>query len=110
MRATAARALREHGYLVDETTDAEEALRCFEKNEGNYDLVFIDVILPGQNGDELAEVLLSRKPDLHIVLTSTWLGSAHAVRYLTDCGVPFVEKLYKIGQVLKLFREQLAGR
>ena len=44
--------LRE-GYEADIASDGAEALRMF--NEGNYDLVLLDLMLPGIKGERVCE-------------------------------------------------------
>ena len=107
VRDPAARALRAHGYVVDEAEDAEAALRLFRESDGQYDLVFTDVVLPGMSGIDLAERLLERRRDLPIVLTSGWTGSNEDVRRLSRRGIPFVSKPYEFSEILDLFRGRL---
>ena len=61
--------LRQAGYHVLEAEDAETALRILQT--GPVRIVFSDVVMPGaMNGLKLAETILARWPDTHIVLTS----------------------------------------
>ncbi len=51
--------LRENGYVVFEAKSAEEALDLFEREKGEFHIVFSDVVLPDKNGIELVDQLLS---------------------------------------------------
>ena len=50
---------RENGYVVFEAKSAEEALDLFEREKGEFHIVFSDVVLPDKNGIELVDQLLS---------------------------------------------------
>ncbi|MFH1062850.1 MAG: response regulator [Candidatus Omnitrophota bacterium] len=47
--------LGEHGYQVDSAYDADQALEMINKNE--YDLVFIDLVLPGKDGIQTCQAI-----------------------------------------------------
>ena len=53
------RGLREHGYAADEAHDGEDALSLVETSE--YDLIVLDVMLPGLSGLEIARTLRARR-------------------------------------------------
>jgi CheY-like chemotaxis protein len=68
-----AKALARHGFQVDATTSADEAL---EKSEsGGYDAALVDLVMPGRDGAELSETLRRRFPGLPIGLLT---GYAHS--------------------------------
>jgi CheY-like chemotaxis protein len=47
-----------------------EALKIFAEHSGAVDLLIADRMMPGMNGQELAETLLRQKPGLKVVLVS----------------------------------------
>jgi DNA-binding response OmpR family regulator len=60
--------LRHHGYCVSTSLSGEDALDVFSR--GQFDLVILDVGLPGIDGLSCAKELLRRKSDIKIVLSS----------------------------------------
>ena len=62
VRDLAATILRKNGYEVFEAPNVAEALRIYEQEDGRFDLVFSDVVLPDRSGVQLADELLERAP------------------------------------------------
>ena len=51
--------------VCDGTSDPKEVLTLFGKNE--YDIVFMDIMMPGQNGISLAQKILEINPRTNII-------------------------------------------
>ncbi len=67
------RALARHGYQVDATTSADEAL---EKSDGTrYDAALVDLVMPGRDGADLSSTLRRRFPGLPIGLLTGYTHS-----------------------------------
>ena len=63
--------LKSYGYRVLEARTGGEALRVWEEQAGNIDMLFVDIVLPeGMSGLELADKLLLEKRDLVVLFTS----------------------------------------
>ncbi|MEN3042206.1 MAG: response regulator [Fervidobacterium sp.] len=88
MRLLVTEELIDAGYEVDEAENAEEALRKF--NDKPYDLVTIDIEMPGMNGLELAGKLREIKREAKLVLLTayshyksdmaSWAADAYVVK------------------------------
>jgi len=62
--------LRDAGLVVIEAVDAEEAIELLDANRA-IRLVFSDITMPGSmDGDQLAEWISDRYPQVRILLTS----------------------------------------
>ncbi len=68
-----AKALARHGYQVDATTSADEALARAERQD--YDAALVDLVMPGRDGADLSSTLRRRFPGLPIGLLT---GYAHS--------------------------------
>ncbi len=66
--------LRRLGYSVITTANAGEALA--RASTSPVDLLLADVVLPGTNGRDLAEMLKKERPGLRVVLMSAYSGEA----------------------------------
>jgi len=60
------RGLQEHGYAADLAYDGEDGLALAEA--GEYDLVILDVMLPGLSGFEVARTLRARRVNTLILM------------------------------------------
>jgi len=58
------------GYEVISETDAEKAVKIFEKNSNNIDLVITDMTMPHLTGLELAKKIKKIKPEISVILCS----------------------------------------
>jgi two-component system, NtrC family, sensor kinase len=71
VRALTAAVLRKSGYRVLEAASARAALDMFQDHRSEIDLLFTDVMMPGNLlGDELATRLQANKPSLAVLFTS----------------------------------------
>ncbi|MCU0906110.1 MAG: response regulator transcription factor [Rhodobacteraceae bacterium] len=66
------RGLRAEGWIIDHAGNAEDAL--IRLRDGVYDVVLLDVMLPGMSGDALCRLLRSGRNDVPILMLSA-LGS-----------------------------------
>ena len=93
----AAQLLEELGYTIVRAEDAASAMALIEG--GGFDLVFSDVVMPGEmSGVDLAQALKRSHPALHVVLTTGYSES------LVDGGVEGVALLRKPYSVEALSR------
>ncbi|MGA2202549.1 MAG: ATP-binding protein [Terriglobales bacterium] len=69
-RKSMQRVLLHAGYRILPAASGMEALKIFAEHSGAVDLLIADRMMPGMNGQELAETLLRQKPGLKVVLVS----------------------------------------
>ncbi|MCK5158476.1 MAG: response regulator, partial [Candidatus Heimdallarchaeota archaeon] len=98
-------ALSNSGYKVFEVKNAKEALDIFEKEEGNFDIVFSDVVLPDKNGVELVEMLVSHKPGIKVLLISGYLDDKSQWAKIQEKGFTFIQKPYTMAELLKAIKD-----
>ncbi len=78
-----ARGLKEAHYIVDVAGDGEKGLYLAEVND--YDLLILDIRLPGQDGISICRQLRSQKKDMPILMLSAKNTAEDKVRGL-NCG------------------------
>jgi signal transduction histidine kinase len=99
--------LQHYQYHVLTASSGVEALRIWDEQNGQIDLLLTDMIMPGgMTGDELATELKRRKPDLKIIYASGYT-SAFVGRDFGQNDITFLAKPYQPQQVAQLIRETL---
>jgi signal transduction histidine kinase/CheY-like chemotaxis protein len=101
------RALEENGYTVFLAKQADEAQEVFDREEGRFDLVLSDVVLPGKSGLELMEAFVSRRPDLKVLLSSGYTDHKNQWPVIQEKGYRFLQKPYNLHELLKTIRSTM---
>jgi CheY-like chemotaxis protein len=93
VRPLIAGALRSFGYTVLDAGNAAEALAIAEEHDA-VDLLITDIVMPGMNGRELAEVLVGRWPELKVLYTSGYPADSLARNGVAEDRAAYIEKPY----------------
>jgi len=107
IREFAAETLCENGYIIFEAANAKEAIELFKDEDGNFDIIFSDVVMPGKSGLQLVDEFLSSKPDLRVMLCSGYLDKKSHRHEIKKRGFRFLQKPYSVVDLLKTIREIL---
>ncbi|MFC1528801.1 response regulator transcription factor, partial [Candidatus Latescibacterota bacterium] len=104
--------------VVDEAGSGEELLNKIRKN--NYDIILLDISMPGRGGLELLDQLKLEKHNLKILMLSIHSEENYAVRalragasgYLTKDKAPFelIEAIRKVSRGGKYVSPSLAEK
>ena len=100
--------LGSQGYVVRTAADAREAWRQLELS-GTIDVLLTDVVLPDQNGFELAEEIRTHYPLMPIVFMSGYTDTATDEHCLSESTL-FVQKPFSSEQLLRKLEEALAAQ
>jgi CheY-like chemotaxis protein len=92
VRALVVRTLELEGYTVHAAKDGEAALQLVDGGTVVPDLLVTDIIMPGLNGRQLHEVLLTRRRDLPVLYISGHTGDDVVFQRLVPPGAPFLQK------------------
>ncbi len=65
-------ALEGQGYSVIEARDGEDALAKFDRHAAALRAVVLDIVLPKVNGKDVYQAIMSRKPDVPVLFTSSY--------------------------------------
>jgi PAS domain S-box-containing protein len=108
VRDLACTVLRKHGYEVFEAGNCEQAMDIYRREEGVFDLVFSDVVLPDRSGVQLADELLSERPTVRLLLSSGHADNRSQWDTINERGIPFIRKPYSLPNLLKMVRDAMA--
>jgi signal transduction histidine kinase len=101
------------GYGVLESAGGREAFGTIEREKGKVDLVITDLVMPGMSGNEFAELLAARYPEIRVLYASGHVERPVAVplmpRYRELIRKPFksADLLRKVGELVKKTRLEL---
>jgi PAS domain S-box-containing protein len=101
--------LRELDYRVLEAPDAEAALRLIERGERSIDLLLTDVVLPGQNGRQLADQMTKWLPALKVLYMTGYSRNAIVHQGRLDAGVALIQKPIRGPLLTARIRDLLDG-
>jgi signal transduction histidine kinase/ActR/RegA family two-component response regulator len=111
IREPAAEILESRGYLVLPARDGAEALAVAQAHAGPIDLMITDVVMPGMNGNQLAEELRTSRPRMRVLYISGYPEDAIAHHGVLDADKAFLQKPCPAAVLLRTVREVLdAGR
>jgi two-component system cell cycle sensor histidine kinase/response regulator CckA len=107
LRRAAVRILSSAGYTVLDAADGAEALRILEGHAGPLHLLLTDVIMPGMNGQEVAERLTASHPGLRVLFSSGYADDAVLRHGVLEPHVHFIAKPYAAQALIQKVREVL---
>ncbi|MCA9096382.1 MAG: response regulator, partial [Planctomycetaceae bacterium] len=70
VRAISSAILKSQGYYVIEAASGEEALEIFRNRQAIIDLLMTDIVMPGMNGQELADAICELHPGFPVICVS----------------------------------------
>jgi signal transduction histidine kinase len=98
--------LKDQGYTVLESRDAEEAARLCREYAGPLHLLLTDVVMPGMSGPELALQLCPLRPEMKVLYMSGYADSAIA-RHRLAKDTPFLQKPFLPDALSRKIRDLL---
>jgi CheY-like chemotaxis protein len=100
--------LEDNGYTVLSATNGNEALRMSEKHAGDpIDLLLCDMVMPQMSGEELANKLMVRRPNIKVLLTSGYVENIETLPRTLGQGAAFMEKPFRPATLACKIRELL---
>ncbi len=101
VRALAVDILKARGFEVFSTLDPLEAIDIFRTNEDKINLLITDIVMPKLNGRELAQRLLTIKPELNVIYVSGYSENVIATEGMLAQGTHFVQKPFTMSSLLQ---------
>ncbi len=103
------RILSNAGYEVVAAATAEDGIHCFERDQGRFDMVISDVVLPGKSGFDMVEHLQSDNPNLKVLLISGYSDERTRWSNIQQNGWRYLPKPVNRRVLLSTLREVLTG-
>ncbi|MEG8948028.1 response regulator transcription factor [Rosettibacter firmus] len=90
--------LSEEGYIIDWAKDGTQAIEKF--NKGNYDLIILDIMLPYQNGFEVAAKVREKDPQIPILMLTARTTVDDKVKGLEIGADDYITKPFHLQELL----------
>jgi two-component system, cell cycle sensor histidine kinase and response regulator CckA len=94
VRALASYTLESLGYEVVQTACGKDALAVARARNDPFDLLLTDVVMPGLNGRQVADLITSIHPHCRVLYTSGYTDDAIVRHGVLDEGIAFLAKPY----------------
>lgn len=107
VRRVAARALTKQGYKVLEARSGKDALEVTSVYTDPIHLLLTDVVMPGMNGRQLAEVLGASHSQLKVLYMSGYTENIIVTRGILKPGLAFLEKSFTTQSLCQKVRDVL---
>jgi len=100
--------LRKKGYTVLEAATGAQALKLWEHQKDQVDLLLTDMMMPeGVSGRELAEKVLAERPELKIIYSSGYSLDIISPGFSLKEGVNYLQKPYHPETLARTVRSRL---
>jgi two-component system cell cycle sensor histidine kinase/response regulator CckA len=107
LRKLILRMLSENGYAVLEAASAIQAMEIARQVQGKIDLLLTDVVMPGMNGSELADQLVSLYPQIKTLYMSGYTEFAVRLSDIVRQERRLLQKPFTQQSLLRKIREVL---
>ncbi len=98
------------GYEVMTCRRGKEAVEVFKREKGNFDLVILDMIMPGMRGQEVFQALRTIKPDIRVLLASGYSIDGEASTIMAQGCNGFIQKPFSMEKLSTKIQEILKGK
>lgn len=92
--------LKRVGYEVVDVPDGEQALRVFEQSGGDFDVVVLDVMMPGIDGFEVCEKIRAASNSIGIIMLSAKSQEMDKVRGLMTGADDYITKPFSPSELV----------
>jgi len=99
--------LRQAGYEVTAVRDGDEALRAF--SDAPFDLVFLDIRMPGTDGLTVLGKLRALASDVHVIVMTAHGTMETAIQAMQRGAYDYLAKPFDLDEVLLLAERALAA-
>ncbi|MBN2565581.1 MAG: response regulator [Candidatus Eisenbacteria bacterium] len=110
VRTLAAKTLTDRGYEVLVAEHADAAHEIWNRRKRDVDLLVTDIIMPGQDGKRLSQILTSEKPDMRVLFMSGYDDQLLSEHDVFEDRPDFIPKPFAVEAFACKVREVLDSR
>lgn len=98
-------ALTQNGYQVTSANCLNDARQKFDGQQGQFEMIFSDAVLPDGNGVDLISELKTRNPELRVLLSSGYTDKHHLMEMAKQQEISFLPKPYSLPRLFQTVAE-----
>lgn len=110
VRSISTAILRTVGYSVIAAASGQEALEIFRDRKETVDILVTDVVMPGMNGQELADTICKLRPGFPVICVSGYTNDYIIGREGAAPQYPFLQKPFSPDELARKVREILDSK
>ena len=107
LRGFLSRALERAGYDVKSCADGDEAMEALD--EGDWDLLLTDIVMPGMDGIEVARLAAAKHPGLRIMFITGFAAVALAAGESAPPGAKVLSKPIHLREIVSEVERMMAA-
>jgi CheY-like chemotaxis protein len=107
VRELARRILEKYGYVVLDAAGYDDARRICEQHDGQIHLMLTDVVMPGANGREVANLVQPLQPEMKVLYMSGYTDDTIVRHGVLDSDTAFLQKPFTPAALARKVREVL---
>lgn len=107
LRSFLTRALERAGYSVRACPDGDDAIAALD--DGPYDLILTDIVMPGADGIEVAREAAARQPDTRIMFITGFAAVALAPGSRAPSGAKVLSKPIHLREIVAEVERMVAA-
>jgi two-component system cell cycle sensor histidine kinase/response regulator CckA len=100
--------LKREGFQTTGAYDGNEAIRIFEQQK--FDLVLLDVSMPGMNGYEVMEHIFAIDEEALIIIITGYASVESAIRALKIGAWDYLKKPFEYAELVKTVKNALSQK
>jgi PAS domain S-box-containing protein len=109
VRLLVRKTLERQGYHVLDAPNAKEARRITREHRGPLHLLITDVVMPQESGRQLAEWIVTARPEIKVLYMSGYTDHAIVNNNVISADVAFIQKPFAPSALARKVREVLEG-
>jgi len=110
IRRVVAEMLGSIGYSATAVATGEDALRLIDEGDEQFDVMLVDMVLPGMKGIDLVRMISHRNDLPGVILNSGYTDERADISSIEDEYIRFIAKPYEFRELLELIRDVLDER
>jgi len=110
VREAAVSILNKSGCTIESASGGQEGIAKFESDPDRYDVVLLDLTMPGMHGVEVLRNLRAIRPKQPVIVMSGFTADEAAHRFEQEVPDAFLEKPFRAGALLSMIDTFVARR